>query len=114
MGARGARFHIFPGSGVKSPGPKWLVASSLIQTRRLYAHGVARIQPQWIESAAGDMVSRQYHEPRWDPRRGEVIATEQVTFLGLVLAANRKVAYARIDPDESRRVFLLEARPFLL
>jgi len=108
-GTRGSRFHLFPGSGVRPPGPKWLVAANLVQTRRLYAHVVAGIQPQWIETVAGELVSKRYHEPRWDPRRGEVIATEQVTFLGLVLTANRRVAYARIDPIGAQSIFLQEA-----
>ncbi|MEM7405253.1 MAG: ATP-dependent RNA helicase HrpA [Pseudomonadota bacterium] len=108
-GTRGSRFHIFPGSGVKMPGPKWVVAANLMQTRRLYAHGVAGIQPQWIEHAAAHLVSRRHHEPRWDPRRGEVVATEQVTFLGLVLAADRRVAFARIDAHAAHEIFIQEA-----
>ena len=107
-GTRGSRFHLFPGSGVKTPGPKWVMTGSLVQTRRLYAHGVAGVQPEWIERVAGDQVSRRYHEPRWDARRGEVIANEQVTYLGLVLSANRRVQYARVNALDARAIFIQE------
>jgi ATP-dependent helicase HrpA len=108
-GARGVRFHLFPGSAIKAPGPRWVLAATLIQTRRLYAHGVARVEPAWIEQAAGALVSRRYHDPRWDPKRAAVVATEQVTLFGLVLVAGRKVAYARVMPVEARAIFIREA-----
>jgi ATP-dependent helicase HrpA len=108
-GPRGVRFHLFPGSGVKPPGPRWVLAASLVQTRRLYAHGVARVEPAWIEAAAGALVSRRYHEPRWDQKRAAVVATEQVTLFGLVLVAGRRVAYARVNPVDARDIFIREA-----
>ena len=74
---------------------------------QLYAHGVAGVQPEWIERVAGDQVSRRYHEPR-DARRGEVIANEQVTYLGLVLSANRRVQYARVNALDARAIFIQE------
>ncbi len=108
-GTRGSRFHIFPGSAVPAQGPPWVMAASLVATHRLYAHHVARIEPGWIEALAGDLVSRRHHDPRWQPRRGEVVATEQVDFFGLQLVARRTVAYARIDAVGARDVFIREA-----
>ena len=109
LGTRGARFHIFPGSGVKSGGPQWVMAGALTQTRRLFAHNVARIEPDWVEAAAGSLVNKRHVDVRFQARRGEVVATEQVNFLGLQLVGRRTVAFARIDPVLSREVFLREA-----
>ena len=78
-------------------------------TRRLFAHNVARIEPDWVETAAGSMVNKRHVDVRFQARRGEVVATEQVNFLGLQLVGRRTVAFARIDPVLSREVFLGEA-----
>jgi ATP-dependent helicase HrpA len=108
-GPRGSHFHIFPGSGVKADGPAWVMSASLVQTQRLYAHTVGRVEPEWIEDAAGEQVSRQYGDARFQARRGEVVASEQVSFHGLQLVGKRTVAYARIDPAAAREVFIVDA-----
>lgn len=108
-GPRGAQFHIFPGSSVRADGPQWVMAGSLLHTSRLFAHTVARVEPDWIEAAAGDQVSRSHADPRFQARRGEVVATEQVSFLGLQLIGRRTVAYGPIDPAGAREVFIRDA-----
>ncbi|MBI1196221.1 MAG: ATP-dependent RNA helicase HrpA [Gammaproteobacteria bacterium] len=108
LGARGIKLAIFPGSALARKRPRWIMAGLLLETRRLYAHTVARIEPEWIEAVASpDLISRHYFEPHWEKRRGEVVAFEQTSLFGLILHARRKVAYARIDPEVSRRIFLL-------
>jgi len=64
---------------------------------------------QWIEAAAPHLLKREYLEPDWDEEREEVVARERVSFLGLVLSANRVVNYGPIAPEESRRIFAREA-----
>jgi len=106
LGARGIRFAIFPGSGLRRKQPKWVVAAELVETTRLYARCVARIEPEWVESAAGDLVKRHYFDPFWDKARAEVCAYERVTFYGLTLVPRRRVRYGPIDPKAAREVFL--------
>jgi len=106
LGARGIRFAIFPGSGLRRKQPKWVVAAELIETTRLYARCVARIDPEWAEAAAGDLARRQYFDPFWDRTRAEVCAFERVTLYGLTLVPRRRVRYGPIDPKAAREVFL--------
>ncbi|MEP6656560.1 MAG: ATP-dependent RNA helicase HrpA [Betaproteobacteria bacterium] len=109
LGPRGIRFFLHPGSGLAKKQPRWVLAAELVETSRLYARCAARIEPEWIEPIAGDRVSREYFEPRWDEERGEVIASERVQLYGLTLVARRRVSYGRIDPAAARAVFIREA-----
>jgi len=108
-GARGGRFVVSPGSALRGTGARWIVAASLIQTSRVFGHTVARIQPEWIEAAADHLVTRSYEDPRWDEKRGHVGARERVMLYGLVLAANRRVDYGRVDRAAARELFIREA-----
>jgi ATP-dependent helicase HrpA len=109
QGARGTRFAIFPGSGLAKRPPDWLMAAELMETSRLWGLTVARIDPAWIEPRAGHLVRRSYSEPRWQPERGAVVATERVTLYGLPIVEGRTVAYGRIDPVLSRELFIRRA-----
>jgi ATP-dependent helicase HrpA len=105
-GPRGLQFYVWPGSGLKKSRPRWIMAGELQETTRVFARNVARVEPDWIEKAAAHLVERTYVEPHWDRQRGEVVAYENVSLFGLVLAARRKVGYARIDPVRAREIFI--------
>ena len=105
LGARGIKFHPFPGSGVDRKGLKWLVAAELAETTRLYARTIARIDPAWIEPAAGGVVTRNWFEPKWDRASGQVIASERVSLYGLAIVPRRRVNYGRIAPAEAHSIF---------
>ena len=109
LGARGAKFAIFPDSPIARKPPQWIMAAELVETSRLWARTVARIEPEWAESLAGDLVRRSYSEPRWDARRGSVQATEKVTLYGLPIVAARQVNYGNIDPAAARDLFIQHA-----
>ncbi len=106
QGARGVGFHVFPGSGLKKSRPKWLVAAELVETTRLYARCVARIEPEWVEKLAPHLVKYHYFDPHWEKSRGEVVASERVTLYSLTLVARRPVSYGRIAPVEARELFI--------
>jgi ATP-dependent helicase HrpA len=106
LGARGIRFAVFPGSGLRRKQPKWVVAAELVETTRLYARCVARIEPEWVEAAAGDLVKRHYFDPHWERDRAQVAAYERVTLYGLTLVPRRRVHYGPINPKEAREVFI--------
>ncbi len=108
-GARGARFAIFPGSGLASKQPSWAMVAELVETSRLWGRTAARIDPRWVEPLAEHLVKRTHEEPRWDRKRAAVVATERVTLYGLPIVAGRTVAYGRIDPDVSRDLFIRRA-----
>jgi ATP-dependent helicase HrpA len=109
LGARGIRFRLHPASGLAKKPPKWVLAAELTETTRLFARCAARIEPEWVEAVAGGRVTRDYFEPRWDRKRGEVVASERVTLYGLPLVPRRPVSYGRIEPAVAREVFIREA-----
>ena len=109
LGTRGVRFHIFPGSSLVRRRPRWVMAANIVETSRVFARPVAEVEPQWIEAAASHLLKHEYLEPDWDEEREEVVARERISFLGLVLSANRVVNYGPIAPEESRRIFAREA-----
>jgi ATP-dependent helicase HrpA len=109
LGARGARFAVFPGSALFRRPPRWVMAAELVETSRLWGRICARIEPEWVEPLAQHLVKRTYSEPHWEKDRAAVMAYEKVTLYGVPLVAARKVGYGRVDPALSRELFLRHA-----
>ena len=109
LGARGAHFMIFPGSPLAKKNPRWVMAAELVETSRLFARTVAKIQPEWIEPLAGHLVKRTYSEPHWSRKRAAAVAVERVTLHGVPIVVDRRVDYGRIDPETSRDLFIRHA-----
>ncbi len=109
MGARNRRFFVFPASTLFKRKPKWLVSAELVETSRLFARTNAKIEPQWIEPLAEDLVKRNYFEPHWEKKRAQVVAYEQVTLYGLIIVGRRRINYGPIDPVVAREIFIREA-----
>ncbi len=108
-GARGAKFAIFPGSGLRKKGPQAVMAAELVETSRLYARTVAAIDPAWAEPLAGDLVKRQLSDPHWSKDAGAAVASEKVTLFGVEIIPRRRVQLARIDRPMARDLFLRHA-----
>nr|WP_239078732.1 DUF3418 domain-containing protein [Cellulomonas marina] len=109
IGARGARFAIFPGSGLARRPPAWVMAAELVETSRLWARDAARIQPEWAEELAAHLVRRTYSEPAWSTRQGAAMVTEKVLLYGVPIVADRRVLYSKVDPGHARELFLRHA-----
>ncbi|MWJ27786.1 ATP-dependent RNA helicase HrpA [Halomonas sp. ZH2S] len=109
QGARNRKFMIHPGSGLSKKTPKWIMAFELVETSKLFARTVAKIDPQWIEPQAEHLVKRSWSEPHWEMKRAQVVAFEQVTLFGLPIVARRKVHYGPIAPVEAREIFIRRA-----
>ncbi|MDX8390496.1 MAG: ATP-dependent RNA helicase HrpA [Mariprofundaceae bacterium] len=109
IGARQLKFTLFPGSTCYKKPPKWVVASDLVETGRLYARTLAAIEPAWLERLAPHLIKREYSEPHWSARRAQVTAYEKLTLFGLPIVVQRRVHYGPIDPEVSRRIFIRHA-----
>ncbi|GAA1808414.1 ATP-dependent RNA helicase HrpA [Planosporangium flavigriseum] len=109
LGARGAKFAIFPGSALFKKQPRWVMSAELVETSRLWARVNAKIEPEWAEKLAGHLVKRSYSEPHWEKKQGAVMAYEKVTLYGLPLVAQRKVNFGRVDPPLARELFIRHA-----
>ncbi|HEX6872597.1 MAG TPA: ATP-dependent RNA helicase HrpA, partial [Micromonosporaceae bacterium] len=105
----GVAFAIWPGSALARSLPQLVVAAELVETSRLWARICARVEPGWVEQVGGDLLRRNYSEPRWNGKRASVEATEKVTLLGVTLVAARTVQFDRIDPELSRELFIRHA-----
>ncbi|MEU6848681.1 ATP-dependent RNA helicase HrpA [Actinacidiphila alni] len=109
LGARSAKFAVFPGSALFKKPPRWIMSAELVETSRLWARVNARIEPEWVEPLAQHLVKRTYSEPHWEKDQAAVMAYERVTLYGVPLVAQRKVTYGRIDPVVSRELFIRNA-----
>ena len=109
LGARGARFAIFPGSGLHRKNPQFLMAGELVETSRLWARQNAAIKPEWAEQLGAHLVKRTYSEPHWSKKRASVMAHERVTLYGVPLVADRLVAFGKVDVALSRELFIRHA-----
>jgi len=109
QGARGIRFSIAPGSSLKKARPKWVMAAELVETTKLYARVVAKIEPDWIEPLAKGLTESHYSDPRWDRKMAQVTAWERVSLYGLTIVPKRRVHYGPINPQEAREIFIREA-----
>ena len=108
LGARGQHFHLFPGSALFRKQPPWVMAAEIVETSKVYARSCAAIDPRWIEPEARHLVRRQHDAPHWRRRAGRVMVTERVTLYGLPIIEGHLVAFAPIDPQGARRIFVLE------
>lgn len=108
QGARQRRFWVHPSSGLGRKRPQWVMAAELVETTKLYARMVAKIEPDWIEPLAGHLIKKNHFEPHWEKKRGQVVAYEQITLYGLILVGRRPVHYGPIDPATSRELFIRE------
>ncbi len=109
LGARGIRFFIAPNSVLAKKGTKWVMAGELIETHRLYARCVARIEPEWLEETGAHLIKRHYYDPHWEKKAAQVVAYERSTLHGLLLNAKKRVHYGPMNVAESREVFIRQA-----
>ncbi|QDI69741.1 ATP-dependent RNA helicase HrpA [Streptomyces calvus] len=109
LGARNAKFAIFPGSALFKKPPRFVMSAELVETSRLWARVNAKIEPEWVEPLAAHLLKRTYSEPHWEKDQAAVMAYEKVTLYGVPIVAQRKVNYGRIDPEVSRELFIRNA-----
>ncbi|MFN0011185.1 MAG: ATP-dependent RNA helicase HrpA [Phycisphaerales bacterium] len=109
LGARGSKVSIFPGSTLFKKNPRWFVAAEIVQTTKLYARTLAKVQPEWIERLAAHEIKRTYSDPHWNAEAGEASTWERATIFGIVLAPRRRVNLGPVDPGAARTLFIHHA-----
>jgi ATP-dependent helicase HrpA len=109
MGARSIKYFIAPNSVLAKKGSKWVMAGELIETHRLYARCVARIEPEWLEEVGDHLIRRHYYDPHWEKKPAQVVAFERSTLYGLLLNAKKRVHYGPMNVSESREIFIRQA-----
>ncbi|MFD4420565.1 ATP-dependent RNA helicase HrpA [Agromyces sp. NPDC058484] len=109
LGARNARFVVFPGSALAKKPPAALMSAELVETSRLFARTNAAIDPAWAEQLAGPLAKRSFSEPRWERRQGAAVADEKVTLFGVPIVPKRRIQLSRVDPALARELFIRHA-----
>jgi ATP-dependent helicase HrpA len=109
LGANGTKLAIHPGSGQFKARPPWIVSAEQVQTTKVYARTVAKIDPRWVEEVGAHLVKRQHYEPHWERRASRAAIYERVTLFGLTLASGRSVPYENVDPKAAREMFIRHA-----
>ncbi|HJH23100.1 MAG TPA: ATP-dependent RNA helicase HrpA [Paenalcaligenes hominis] len=109
QGTRDIRFYLHPGSTLGKKAGRWVLAAELVETTRLYARCVARIEPGWIERVGEHLLKRTWSDARWEKKAGRVVANEKATLYGLTIYSGRRVHYGRINPVEAREIFIRDA-----
>lgn len=108
-GPRGTRWFIHPDSALKKCRKGWVFCASIVTTQRTLARTVARTDAATLLAAAGPLVRKEALEPHWDPKRGEVMCTEQCRLFGMVVDNSKHVPFARYDTEAAREIFVREA-----
>ena len=109
LGGRGLKFFIFPGSGLHKLRPKWIVAAEQVETSKVYARTVARVEPEWIEDCASHLVKHNYYDPHWEKKSARAMVYSRTLLHGLTLQAGRKLPYDHVDAKSAREIFIRSA-----
>ena len=109
LGARGIKFLIHPSSPIGRKAGRWVMAAELVETTRLYARGVARIEPSWIERVGAHLLQKTLLEPHWEKTPAQVVAFERATLYGLVVYNQRRLDFGRVNPAQARELFIRHA-----
>jgi ATP-dependent helicase HrpA len=109
LGAREIKFFVAPNSVLAKKGAKWVVAAEIVETTKLFARCVARIEPEWLEEVGAHLIKRSYFDAHWEKKAAQVAAWERSTLYGLLINPKKRVHYGPMNPEEARAVFISEA-----
>jgi ATP-dependent helicase HrpA len=109
IGARQIRFTLHPASALAKKPPSWVFAAEIVETSQTFARTASVLDPAWVESVAGALCKRSYHDPHWEQKPAQVIAKEQLTLFGLPVAKDRRVHYGPVAPALARQLFIVHA-----
>ncbi|MDR6843052.1 ATP-dependent RNA helicase HrpA [Pseudoxanthomonas sacheonensis] len=106
LAPRQRRYHLFPGSNLAKKPPAWVLSATLLDTARVWGMTNAAIEPDWVIAELPHLLARKHFDPHWSRAQGHVLASEQISLFGLVLAPKKPVHYGRIAPLEAHDIFV--------
>ncbi|MDR5871315.1 ATP-dependent RNA helicase HrpA [Caballeronia sp. LZ062] len=106
LGARGIKFHLWPGSALLKKAGRWVMAGELVETSRLYARTIAKIEPEWLETVGAHLLKKSLSDAHWEKKAAQVVAFERATLYGLTVYARRRVSFGKQDPKYARELFI--------
>jgi len=109
LGARGLKCQIWPGSSLFKARPKWIMSAEQVETTKVFARTVAKIEPEWVEKCGAHLVKKTYHDPHWEKKAARAGVLEKVTLFSLTITNGRRVPLENIDPKQARDLFIRHA-----
>jgi len=106
LAPRQRRYHLFPGSTLAKKPPAWVLSATLLDTARVWGMTNAAIEPDWVIAELPHLLARKHFDAHWSRAQGHVLASEQISLFGLVLAPKKPVHYGRIAPVEAHDLFV--------
>ena len=106
LGAHGIKFLVHPSSPLQKKVGRWLMASEITETSKLYARCVARVDPLWLEDVGAHLIRRSYFDPHWEQKAMQVAAWERSTLYGIVVNPKKRVNFGPMNPTEAREIFI--------
>ncbi|HZL45277.1 MAG TPA: ATP-dependent RNA helicase HrpA, partial [Opitutaceae bacterium] len=87
--------------------PRWIMAAEIVETTRLYARTVARLDPAWALDLGAHLLKVSHTEPFWNAEAGRVLVKRRARLYGLELES-RAVSYGKINPVHATELFIRE------
>ncbi len=109
MAVRQQKARIFPASTLHKTNTPWVMAFEMVETSQVYIRTLAKIEPEWILLAAGDLLKHHYFEPHWSKKSGVVNAYDQISLFGLIIEPRRQINYEKVDHPAAHEIFLRDA-----
>lgn len=127
-GPRNRKALLFPGSGLfdheaakkqrkaayakkakpkpaKTSAPAWIICGEWMETSRLFARTAAKVEVEWIEALAGDLIQVRHSEPFWSTKSAAALCKQRKILFGLEI--NRaNVSYTAVDAEEATDIFV--------
>ncbi|MFL2981257.1 MAG: ATP-dependent RNA helicase HrpA [Methylophilaceae bacterium] len=108
LGARGIKFLVGPRL-FRNKKFDWIMAAEIIDTGKLYAQCIAKIDIKWIEKLSFHLLDFEYSNPRWNKKLSRVDANRKSLLYGLIINPKKTIHYGVIKPIESREIFIRQA-----
>ncbi|MBU3847290.1 MAG: DUF3418 domain-containing protein [Candidatus Acinetobacter avistercoris] len=109
MAVRQQKARIFPASTLHKSNTPWVMAFEMVETSQVYLRTLAKIEPEWILLAAGDLLKHHYFEPHWSKKAGIVNAYDQISLFGLIVQPKLLMNYEKVDQEAAHEIFLRDA-----
>jgi len=105
QGTRGIKFLIGP-KLYRNKNYKWIMAAEIIDTGRLYAQCISKINIEWVEKLSLHLANYEYSNPRWNKKLSRVDVTQKTLLYGLIINPSKTINYGNINVAESRKIFI--------
>ncbi len=105
-GARNRNFFVFPGSAQFNQKHTWIMAASIVQTTKVYARNVAKIEQEWIQDIGKHVIKTTSFDPYWSKKQGSVMGYQRLTLFGLPIVMKRSFHYGPTNIETSNKLFI--------